>query len=737
MKLLHRIRSVQRYSWTLVALALTFSAAFIALGRFYYVSQTTSVRRNATATLASIADLKARQIAGWYQERLIDAEMLLDPLVIADEIAEFRAQPAAPNRRTELLTWMQRVQKRYDFASVHLYDEKGRRLLSVPDEPLPPSTHVVDHIQNALRSRKVVPTDLHVGAQNRKIHLTLTAPVLARAGGDQAPLGAFQFLIDPARFLFPLVRGWPTPSRTAETLLLRREGDELVYLSDLRDRPNSALTLRVPLSKSATLASAMAAQQEQGVLVGTDYRNQSVLMALRTIAGTPWFMVAKVDLAEADAPLTELAWTTAAMVAVLIAAAFLGVGLLWRHRTVLAVRERENIFRALFDDAPVGYHELDASGRLVRVNRTELDLLGYAEQDMLGRSVSEFTEDLTAEVPALQAGQPPAPRVSECRFRRQDGSLLPVLVSSRLLQTDDGAIVGLRSSLQDLTDRKRAETALRESEERYHTLFDHAGDAIVIHNGVGQVLAVNARACEQYGYTEPEMLSLTVDRIDTPEEAVHAPARIAHLLKHGEHKFETVHRRKDGAPVPVEVTARRIAWNRQSAVMSICRDITERKRSEMILRRSEARYRALFSQSGDHILVLAVQPSGPPIIVELNEAAVRAHGYTQEEMIGRSITLIDPDVTDEVEAERSRLTREQAEAVFEVRHRRKDGSIFDVEVRAKQLEIDGQRVILSIERDITERRRSANSRSRSARRNSIPSSWRWPPMVSGCWTGSL
>lgn len=709
MNIMNRVRAIQRPSWRLAALAVLFSAAFIALGWSYYASQKSAVHRAAMATLASIADLKASQIAGWYRERLVDAEMFTDPQVISDEIAEFRAQPADAERRAELQQWMQRLQLRYDYTSVHLSDEKGGRLLSVPDDPSPPSAHALAHIASAIRQKKVVASDLHLGAKSGQIHLTLSVPVGGHSRTDPRIIGVFQFLIDPSRFLFPLVRTWPTPSRTAETLLVRREGGELIYLSDRRDRPGAALRTRVPPGKSADILSALAAPAAESVVLSTDHRDQPILLAVRAIPGTPWLMVAKVDLAEVDAPLTKLAWTTAMIVAILIAAAFLGVGLLWRQRTIHAVHEREALFRALFDDAPVGYHEIDAQGRIVRVNRTELALLGYAEGDLIGRELAGFTADpaeAAAEIAALQAGRLPASLVVERQFRRQDGTFLPVLISSRQLRTASGAVAGLRSSMQDLTERKRAETALRESQEKYRTLFAHAGDAIIIHDGTGQVLAVNARACEQYGYTEAEMLAITVQQIDTPEEAVHAPARIAHLMAHGVHQFETVHRRKDDTPVPVEVIARRITWGGQPAMMSLCRDITERRRIDTILRRSEARYRALFSQSGDHILVLEIEPGRVPVIAEVNDAAVKAHGYTREEMIGQPISLIDPDVDPAREAHHPRVRSDHSETVFEVQHRRKDGTLFDVEVRAKPVEIDGRTVVLSVERDITERKRT-------------------------------
>ncbi|HEX7599636.1 MAG TPA: PAS domain S-box protein, partial [Polyangia bacterium] len=122
--------------------------------------------------------------------------------------------------------------------------------------------------------------------------------------------------------------------------------------------------------------------------------------------------------------------------------------------------------------------------------------------------------------------------------------------------------------------------ALRESEEKYRTLFDSAGDAIFIYNAMGRILASNAATSQHYGYSQHELQSMTVEMIAAPEQSLQAPGRIAQMLEKGSLQFETQHRHKDGRAIAVDVNARQITWGGQPATMSICRDITERKRLE-------------------------------------------------------------------------------------------------------------------------------------------------------------
>lgn len=118
----------------------------------------------------------------------------------------------------------------------------------------------------------------------------------------------------------------------------------------------------------------------------------------------------------------------------------------------------------------------------------------------------------------------------------------------------------------------------KESEGKYRLLFESANDAIFIHDTRAIMLAVNSRALEQLGYKHPDLMSMTINQVESEEEARHASERLTRLMAQGHLTYETVHQHHDGSPVPTEVSARLILWEGQLAIMSICRDITERKR---------------------------------------------------------------------------------------------------------------------------------------------------------------
>ena len=202
---------------------------------------------------------------------------------------------------------MESYQVMAGYESSVLFDENGKVRISVSNYGDSVDAYSRSLFQEALRQRKVVLSDLHISGPFPLVHMDLIVPLFSPDRHDSTFIGAFMLRIDPQIILFPLIQIWPTPSRTSETLLFERDGNEVVYLNELRHRKNTTLKFRLPISNEQ-LPAAMATRGIEGVVEGIDYRGIPVLAALKHIPDSPWYINTKVDQEEIYAPLKLQIW---------------------------------------------------------------------------------------------------------------------------------------------------------------------------------------------------------------------------------------------------------------------------------------------------------------------------------------------------------------------------------------------------------------------------------------------
>jgi len=239
--------------------------------------------------------------------------------------------------------------------------------------------------------------------------------------------------------------------------------------------------------------------------------------------------------------------------------------------------------------------------------------------------------------------------------------------------------------------------SLQESEEKYHLLFEHAGDSISVIDMLGRILTANPLAYQMLGYTYDELIALPVTKIDKDPQLT--PERIKVVIKNGHNTFDAEHIRKDGSTIWVSIDSRLITWNGQPAIMNICRDITERKQTEEALRESEDKHRSLIQTAMDGFWL--VDTNGR--LLEVNETYSRMSGYTVPELLTMSIHDIEVNLSaDDIAAQMQKII-EHGEARFESRHRRKDGTVFHIETSVQYRHAEGGHVVAFL-RDISERK---------------------------------
>ncbi len=440
--------------------------AVSAIGYYYYENQKSQIRQRIENELAAIANLKADQIVNWRRERLGDAETIFNNSFIVPDIRRFLNGRTEPEVRDRLLRWMRSFKNSYQYENIILIDRDRNARLSARWDRHGLGPDAVRLAREAIVTRKVRFSDLYISKVAGTVRQSLVVPVIAESGNNSEPVGVILLRINPDDFLYPLLDRWPTPSGTAETMLVRREGDEVVFLN--RHRKGAALTLRLPIETSM-LPAAVAARGEERIFGGVDYRGVQVLAATRSIQGSPWHIVAKVDMDEIFAPISELAWKMAFLVIGLIGASGASIALVWRDQTaryykvqyeselnrVALLRHYEPLTRHANDSILL----FDAEGNILEANEKSCLMLGYQLEEMLHMNVRTIGTtcalfDMDEVGKKLNMSEEKGV-VFESEYTRKDGSSLPVEVSLRAFEIEDR--VFFQAIIRDVTERKESE----------------------------------------------------------------------------------------------------------------------------------------------------------------------------------------------------------------------------------------------------------------------------------------
>ena len=326
-------KNARSFGIRLATIFLAASAVLVIGGYVYLSGRQAEGRAVAQQEMSAIADLKLRQISNWRTERLSDARFFARARFVAEDMKRFLDQPDSQAARSAVEHWLRLLKADDRYYAVMVLDGRLEPRLALPDSVRESDAFVRGLLQKALETRDVAMSDLILDQTNGLIHLDLLFPIFEDADPERgAPIAAVLLKLDARHFLFPLIQAWPTPSQSAETLLVRRDGDSVLFLNDLRHRAGSALSLRVPLNLPE-LPAAKVLRGQTNVLEGVDYRGVPVVAAGRMVPGTGWGMVAKKDREEIYAPLRRQMASVGLVLGSLLVASGLLVALLWRQRS--------------------------------------------------------------------------------------------------------------------------------------------------------------------------------------------------------------------------------------------------------------------------------------------------------------------------------------------------------------------------------------------------------------------
>ncbi|MEC4890266.1 MAG: PAS domain S-box protein [Nitrospira sp.] len=290
-----------------------------------------------------------------------------------------------------------------------------------------------------------------------------------------------------------------------------------------------------------------------------------------------------------------------------------------RKQAEEALRASEERFRAAYYNAAIGMSICDLDGRLQEVNQALCHILGYSKQELLAKDFQSLThpKDLPGNMDRIRrllAGLD-AHQVFEKRYVRKDGGIVWAQVGLSVIRDHNNAPSHLLAMVQDITERKQAESRLRTTQYA----IDQATDCIFVIGSDSYFLDVNESACRRLGYSKQELLTKSVLDIDPDFSPAVWETFWSTFTQQKQLRIETRHRSKSGEIYPVEVVANYIEHEGKELDYAFVRDITERKRAEEALRESEALTKTVLNTLSPHIAVLDKQG----LIIAVNESWTR------------------------------------------------------------------------------------------------------------------
>ncbi len=453
--------------WRLAFPLIALTVLVAGVGAFGYRSLSEEIRRETQRTLAVIAEQKRQHIEGWLAEARVDAQMVFSghsqlEALFAGWVDGGRRDEVAYARMQALVEELVRLR---GWQGLALIDAEGAPALVVGSPDL--STHA-ERIADVLRRPRVEFVDLHEDAQGRT-HYGVLAPVGVPARG----VAYLSWEAEAA--LYPMVEAWPVPTRSAETYLVRRDGEGVRFLTPLRHQAGAALALERPLA-TPDLPAARAALGERGILSGgRDYRGVPVLAYAAAVEGTPWLMLAEIDEREAYAGIRTLTWGMGVVMALGLMLVYSAGYLVWRRdreqreRAALQARQAaEARFRVIFEQAPLGVVLLDPrTRRITEANPRFAEIVGRGVGELVGADPMALTHPDDVAESLRQLGRLDARRIDgyrlNKRYLRPDGTPVWVSLAFAPVQVASEDAPRYLGIVEDISARIEMEERLRQA----------------------------------------------------------------------------------------------------------------------------------------------------------------------------------------------------------------------------------------------------------------------------------
>jgi len=455
-------------------------------GYFSYQNYEKNYRAEIEQQLSAIADLKVDQIKVWRKERLGDGQVFYKNVMFSALVKRYIQNHNDRGARAEILAWAGQVQNGYNYDLMMLLDAQWNTILVFPENKERARLVIDERNIKMLQMGNIAFQDFYRNDLDQHIYLKILVPILE----ERSPKRMFAVLalrISPEEYLYPLIQKWPTPSKTSETLIIRRDGNDALFLNDLKFHKDAALNLRIPLTSKDVLA-VKAALGIEGIVEGIDYRGEQVVGVVRAVPDSPWFLIARMDMEEVYSPLRERLLLMIILVCALLVGAGASVGLVWRrqrtrfnleqHKSVEALRDLEGII----DTVREPLIALDKDLRVVKVSRSFYDFFKVKPEETVGQLIYDLGNkqwDIPKLRELLETILPQKASFDNYEVEH-DFAIIgkrTMLLNARQIQRVLGKERIILLAIEDITERKEIEAGLEKTRKELVVIKKSADEA--------------------------------------------------------------------------------------------------------------------------------------------------------------------------------------------------------------------------------------------------------------------
>lgn len=753
-----------RTSVVLVLIFVFVSIAILIIGYLYFQNYQKRYRKENERQLSLVADFKVSELVRWRHERMIDGSFFYKNYEFSTLVTRYFNNPDDLDAKHQIESLLHRVYNTDEYDALTLLDKHYLKKIVVSKGEERTKSFFSQQSIDSINAGKLVLEDFYYNETRNKKYLKVLVPIFQKKDNNYI-IGVVEMRIDPERYLFPYIQKWPTLSKTAETIILRREANEVLFLNKLRFQKNINLDLRRSLTIK-NMPAVQAALGYEGIMEGIDYRGMPVLAALRTVPNSPWFLVARIDITEIYEPLKEKLWQTILLISALLISAGAVIGLMLRNQRTRFYREKHEAadklitselrYRRLFETAKDGILILDVeTGKIVDANPFLIEMLGYSHEQFLGKTIWEigFFKDVAANRENfLELQRKEYIRYEDLPLKTMDGHQINVEFVSNVYMAGHKKVI--QCNIRDITERKQAEEEIKQNENRLKSLVEilqHESDTIqgfldyaldhaikLTGSKIGYIYHYSEEKKEftLNSWSQEVMKECTIleqqtvyelDKTGLWGEAVRQrkpimvndfqaqnplkkgyPAGHAHLSK-----YLTVPIRRENKIVGVVAVANKVTDYTETDVLQLTLlmnavwKVAEQKQAEEALKESENRFRAIFEQAAVGVALLNTKTGQ---FIRINKKYCDFVGYTSQEMLQKSLIDItySEDLQKNLDMNEQLIDGISREFSLEKRYVHRDGTILWGKLTISPLWKPGEKpetyYHIAIVEDITERK---------------------------------